>query len=103
MHDPSYMTMEQAARLCPRKVSPVTMWRWCRKGVRVRGTGERVKMAHIRAGGTLYTTTKDFHEFFKALADADAAHFNRRDTEGPVLSAEGSSTRDDDYCRAHGF
>jgi len=69
------VTLSQAARIAPGKVSPNCVWRWCRRGVLAR-TGERVRLEHLRMGGRLYTTPRWIEEFGRRLAEADAAYFD---------------------------
>jgi hypothetical protein len=52
-------------------------------------TGQRVRLKHVRFGSRIYTTRQWLNAFGLALAEADAAHFERGDqvAEVPVLSA----------------
>ena len=72
------VTLSQAARIAPGKVSPNCIWRWCRRGVLSR-MGERIHLQHIRVGGKLYTSPRWIEEFGERLADADAAYFKAYD------------------------
>ena len=74
------VTLSQAARIAPGKVSPNCVWRWCRRGVLAR-TGERVRLEHVRVGGKLYTSPRWIEEFGKRLAEADAAYFAATDEQ----------------------
>lgn len=68
------MTLSQAARsdALPRPVSPSTVYRWFRPGIRA-ATGERVRLHAERWGGQLYVTRSALEDFARRLADADAA------------------------------
>jgi len=70
-----YIGLTAAAKRSPGRPNTATVWRWARKGVRSR-TGERTTLEHIRAGGKLFTRPEWLDQFFKAVADADAKHFN---------------------------
>ena len=72
-----YITLNQAARQSPGKPHSATIWRWCRKGVKARN-GRRITLEHVRAGGRIFTSKIALGEFFKAVAEADAAHFENR-------------------------
>ena len=88
--DGEYLDLTEAAKLAPGRPHVASVWRWCRRGVKVRGSGERVTLQHIRAGGRLYTTAADLERFFQAVSAADAQHFqadeptpaHRRTTSG---------------------
>lgn len=54
-------------------VAPVTAWRWCRRGVLVRG--ERVRLEALRLGGRLITSFDAVQRFIDRLnAPADTDH-----------------------------
>jgi hypothetical protein len=61
------LTMAQAARRFPparlgRPVSPATVWRWCRKGVRVPGGGT-VYLECVRLSGRWLTSVEAISRF----------------------------------------
>lgn len=71
-----HITLSQAAKLAPGRPSSNCVWRWCREGVKA-ASGERVHLKHVRFGSRIYTTQQWLHDFGHALAEADAAHFQR--------------------------
>lgn len=81
-----HLTLSQAARLTPGRVSPNCVWRWCRRGVQAR-TGGRVRLRHVRQGGKLFTTRRWLDEFGERLALADAAYFDAARTEPEVTES----------------
>lgn len=68
------ISLSQAAKLAPGRPSTCAVWRWCRVGVKSK-TGQRVRLAHIRAGARIYTSKAALDAFFAAVAEADAAYF----------------------------
>lgn len=70
-----YIDLPEAARRTPGRPHVASLWRWMRRGVKVR-SGERVTLNHIRVGGKLYTTEADLAAFFAEVSEADRAHFN---------------------------
>jgi hypothetical protein len=61
------LSFTQAARLFPparlgRPVNISTIWRWCKKGVRVPGVGI-VRLEHIRLGGRTLTSREAISRF----------------------------------------
>lgn len=71
-----HITLSQAAKLAPGRPSPNCVWRWCREGVKA-ASGQRVRLKHVRFGSRIYTTRQWLNAFGLALAEADAAHFER--------------------------
>lgn len=76
-----YLTLSQAARQVPGRPAAGTLWRWCRRGLKVRD-GRHIRLRHVRIGGRLYTTLDWIEEFGRQLAEADirsqqVAHANR--------------------------
>lgn len=82
-----HITLTQAAKLAPGRPSPNCVWRWCREGVKA-ASGQRVRLKHVRFGSRIYTTRQWLNAFGLALAEADAAHFERGDqvAEVPISS-----------------
>lgn len=70
-----YITLREAAEICPGTPNAATVWRWCRKGVKT-ASGPRIKLVHIRAGAKMYTTREHIEAYFAQIAAADAAHFD---------------------------
>ena len=62
-----YLTMAQAADLLPIKRSAPTLWRWCVKGVYVRGVNTIVRLQHAYVGHRLMTTEAWLEEFIDQL------------------------------------
>lgn len=77
-----HITLSQAARLVPGRPSSNCLWRWCREGVKA-ASGARVRLKHVRFGSRIYTTRQWLNDFGQALAEADAAYFDRRVQEQP--------------------
>lgn len=77
MNTESYLTLTEAAKLAPGRPHPSAVWRWARKGLAVRGSDRRVHLAHVRAGGRIFIKPEDLDSFFRAVAEADAAHFEQ--------------------------
>ena len=73
----AYLTLAQAAKLAPTRPSSNAVWRWCRRGLKAR-TGKRIRLAHVRVGGRVFTTAESVENFFAELAEADSEHFNSR-------------------------
>lgn len=61
------ITLSRAARdVKPDGVSPATFARWLQRGVRTRGSDERVKPATILIGGRRLTSVEAMRDFFAA-------------------------------------
>ena len=73
-YDLTPLHLAEAARLCPGEPHYSALWRWCRKGIKLRRDA-CIRLAHFRAGGRIYTTQADVWRFLDAVADADATHF----------------------------
>jgi hypothetical protein len=91
MHEPvtenaQYLTLTEAARIAPGRPAPNCVWRWCRRGVLSRA-GERVRLQHVRIGGTIYTTARWLEEFGGKLAEADAKYFTLCDAAAEAARA----------------
>ena len=71
-----HITLSQAAKLAPGRPSSNCVWRWCREGVKA-ASGTRVRLKHVRFGARIFTTRQWLNDFGLALAEADAAHFQR--------------------------
>lgn len=69
------LDLRQAAKQSPVPISYQALWRWARQGVAARNGG-KVRLKHVRVGGRLYTRQDWIDQFSKALADADAEHFD---------------------------
>ncbi|HMN39601.1 MAG TPA: DUF1580 domain-containing protein [Phycisphaerales bacterium] len=100
-----HITLSQAAKLAPGRPSPNCVWRWCREGVRA-ASGKRVRLKHVRFGSRIYTTRQWLAAFGLALAEADAAHFERNeqpqdrdDGQSPLRRARRSRRKATDEAR----
>lgn len=80
-----HITLSQAAKLAPGRPSPNCVWRWCREGVKA-ASGQRVRLKHVRFGSRIYTTRQWLSAFGLALAEADAAHFERGEQAAEVTA-----------------
>ena len=103
-----HITLAQAAKLAPGRPSSNCVWRWCREGVKA-ASGTRVRLKHVRFGSRIFTTRQWLNDFGLALAEADAAHF-QRDEHTPATeqtakpkrpSKRARRTSDDDARRRH--
>ena len=81
-----YISLSEAAKRSPGRPHSATIWRWCRKGVRSR-SGTTIKLEHVRVGGKIFTTEGSLSQFFEAVAEADAAHFDREPRQAPPKPA----------------
>lgn len=88
-----FLTLAQAARECPVEVTPHSVWRWARRGLKSR-SGEVVRLEHVRAGRRVLIPRDALARFFEAVAFADmrstdSAPPERRDRlgNGPRRSA----------------
>ena len=67
------LTLPAAARTLPSRgngsTNPSTIWRWCRKGIRVPGGG-RVRLECMQQGGTTFTSREALQRFFDRLQAA---------------------------------
>jgi len=63
------------------KPSPATIWRWCRKGVKV--SDRRVKLRATRIGGKLYATVEDVERFIVAQ-NPPTDHEDEQSERSPV-------------------
>jgi len=84
-----YLTLSDATRHLPGRPHTSSVWRWCRKGVKARN-GERIKLQSWRYGGRVYTTLEALDAFGRAMAEADAEHFDDPN-HGRVIIDEGRS------------
>ena len=83
-----YLSLTEVAKYCPggstsdtsdkkrkrKRPHPASVWRWCRYGILARN-GNRIRLRHYRVGGKIFTKMTDLTEFFSAIAQADAKHF----------------------------
>jgi hypothetical protein len=67
MSHPEYITLAQAAQLCPGKPHPSTVWRWARKGVA--SGGRIVRLRTGRQGRRTVTTPEWLDEFTRESAE----------------------------------
>ncbi len=74
-NDHRALDLARAAQLCPNRPRYSALWRWCRKGIKVRHD-VCIQLGHSRVGGRIYTTQADLSRILEAIAEADAAHFS---------------------------
>lgn len=61
------LTISEAARQLPTKVSNNAIWRWCTRGVR------GVKLESVKIGGTRFTSSRALRTFLERCNEEDAA------------------------------
>jgi len=83
MQTSSYISMSEAAKRAPCRLSAKTIWRWCRRGLTVR-SGTSIRLQHICVGGRVFTTAQWLEQFFAELAKADLAK-GRRPKQQPAI------------------
>lgn len=82
-----YLSLKDAAALCPNKPHVAALWRWARKGIKSKGSGGRIYLRHSRLGAKIYTSEKWLTEFFEAIAVADHAHFASSQQTSTVIKS----------------
>ena len=65
-----YITLDEAAEMIPAKPSHTTVWRWCSKGIYVRGADQIVRMRFVRIGRKFFTKADWVEEFIHRLTAA---------------------------------
>ena len=97
MQSNNYLSLSEAAKRSPGRPHAATVWRWARRGVKAR-SGERIRLEHVRVGGRIFIPADALDRFFKAVSDADAEHFDRRnqksDRPSPLTRTELQRERD---------
>ncbi len=73
-----YITLHQAAKLLPIKVSGSTVWRWCINGLSVPGQDEVIRLQFVSVGRRLFTTAEWLDLFVDELTAARLGHYRRR-------------------------
>jgi hypothetical protein len=96
-----HITLSQAAKLAPGRPSSNCVWRWCREGVKA-ASGTRVRLKHVRFGSRIYTTRQWLSDFGLALAEADAAHFDRDEESHATEPSRRTSKRSRRASRSSG-
>ena len=76
MNSKESISLADAARLIPNRSSPNTVWRWCRRGLKLRN-GERIRLSYTQVGGRIFTTPADVVEFLERVTVADAEFFGQ--------------------------
>jgi hypothetical protein len=71
------------------------LWRQCREGIKV-APGVRLRIAHKRRGGKLFSSIDSLRDFQNALEEADRQHFeikytNPKDVRRRIDSAHSES------------
>lgn len=93
------ITLTEAAKLTPARVSPNAVWRWCRRGIKAR-SGAQITLRHIRCGGRVFTTRAWMDMFFSAVADADREYFAASPTPVQVKPRKSMTQRQRQIERA---
>jgi hypothetical protein len=88
----TFLTFSEASKTIPGRPHSSAVWRWARHGVKVRGSQQRVKLQHVRAGARLLTTKAWLDEFMHSLARADADYFEGQPALSLPQSAKGTRT-----------
>jgi hypothetical protein len=60
----------------PRPVNYLQLWRYCRKGVKT-ASGLRIKLAHKRIAGRLYSSRQAWADLLADQNNADQSHFDK--------------------------
>jgi hypothetical protein len=77
------LTLSEAAKLLPGKVSVTTLWRWRLHGIRGR------KLESVMLGGKVYTSREAIQRFARQLGGTDAAAIRSpRQREKAIRKAE---------------
>jgi hypothetical protein len=63
----SLLSLSEAGRTLPQRPSPVTMWRWSRRGIR------GIRLESILIGGRRFTSREALGRFIAARSGGDAA------------------------------
>jgi hypothetical protein len=63
-------------KLLPRPINYLQLWRWCRKGIKT-AAGVRIKLAHKRIAGKLYSDRESLRLFIEGQNKADKEHFDK--------------------------
>ena len=72
-----YIDLENLRRQVPGRPSKLSVWRWCRHGIRGR-SGKRVRLEHRRVGGKIFSSLHWLDVFFQRLMKDDLAALDRR-------------------------
>jgi len=81
-----WLSLDDAAALLPGSPGRVTVWRWCRRGVRTRG-GTRRHLGHVRLGRRLFTRKAWLMDFAREVAAADQAAMHADDRRQRACAA----------------
>ena len=75
----TYLTLKEASEVLPGKPHHCTVYRWCHRGVPIRGARQRAKIRHIYVGRRMFTSQEWIEEFLAALStDRPDADIRRR-------------------------
>lgn len=74
----NYITLQQAAKLLPIKVSGPTVWRWCVNGLSVPGQNDVIRLRFSALGRRLFTTPEWLDLFIDELTVARLGRYQRR-------------------------
>lgn len=91
-----YLTMGQAAKTLPYKLSAAAIWRWCQSGIKAKD-GTIVRLEHRRFGRKYLTTKTWMDEFGSELATRNAKPVSKH------LPAATNSGEIEALCQAQGI
>jgi len=74
-----HIPLSEAAQLIPGRPHTSAVWRWCRNGILTR-SGERIRLAHVRVGGRLFTSRSAIEQFVQATTASDCEYFEPSET-----------------------
>lgn len=57
--------LSKVQSIIPKRLNHSTIWRWCKQGVKT-PNGERVRLAHSKAGGRIVVSRAAVRAFLKA-------------------------------------
>lgn len=79
--DPDVLSLSEAAKVLPGKISTSTIWRWAT-------TGQRgVRLDSLRIGGRIYTSRRALQSFCEAVSDravVEKPHFRDANAEAEL-------------------
>lgn len=98
---PEYVTLSELSKTIPGRPSAISLWRWCRQGLKTRDGG-RLRLKHVRCGRRLLVRPVDAVEFCDRLAADDLEYFSAKDeTPAPAPRPRSEAARRKDAEAAH--
>jgi len=70
------LTLAEAGKMFPKRISPTSMWRYCIEGYKARD-GEPIKLEHVRMGRQIFVTVDAIETFMKTVAEREAAFYRQ--------------------------